>query len=921
MADNCIITKFEPSEREKFIKKQFFMKASEQKPKVEESKKQPFDYDFDKLKPDEFVNKIIDEGIMTKPSVQIANNGFPVNLIYSQNKILERNVDVLQETQRSLHDLLVYNLQHNRRKEETGVSNKAIEDNQKLLKELVAPLYSMVEGLKVSMEKVMGEMKFVNNQEDYLKKVNHATDLNYKVKDMLNKHQEFKDGTTKMQQKMEAVGGTKDDYLVKAIDGIKSSIVNLNGEVAKMENNFNANFKQILEENEKKNLQQKIFGSKIGDKNVNAGGNGFAGFKGIAASEPGDSPLNYKDIKDEALDIMLRKDQILGELEASRVVIPKVKPQKIPKHINFSYSLDGDTDVSINKSTHGKKTRQNDEMLMNNSTNFAKKDSQNVFLNNMENRRDTNKGYANNIQTVKERPIHLADINKFKEVENVADKMGEIAKKVKDKKNQDQTLNTNASTEPSSAKYYKAIGLNLKDKEKSLSPENRKLEIIKEVDNTPNEGIKKAQRELTKDIEVSRKGMSAIEITPKTQKDKNLLEEIILKLCLEKMIGGDKLEPLGPRKPKDGDPLFPFRYKENQLRSITENLFKDYIRNAFRNKQKTQQVPQTMKVEINEDNQYMHKEGINNDDILKHINELFAKYMSQIKVGPNEDSKVIIQPKQHIDIENVCSWEIEGNKQVEEVSHRSGYTNPFEDPNNDNQQILNHIPYPYLINFEDYDISESSSYMTDSYSESVKNEKPKAKPVDESLSEGQIPPSDNYNSSYTVTPRNISHIPKPSNNHSVSHSDDDDSSSISINVNNKIVNINNNDFLKTLNLYDSEEHKLFQKEFTGKLSNRDHVLTNTQMSYRMDHQQQPSSSNRPNNVYVSFGNNNIFSSGRNGHNSNQQQEDPQINSIRNQINERLGLGINTISENNSESYITIEKKDERVYKTDESSFD
>ena len=96
-------------------------------------------------------------------------SSIPLNLIYSQNKVLERNVDLLGETQRSLHDLLIYNIKTNQNNEAAKLKDEVFRENKKLFQDFLAPLLQNINQLKVGMETMSkenrnGEKENLNNK-------------------------------------------------------------------------------------------------------------------------------------------------------------------------------------------------------------------------------------------------------------------------------------------------------------------------------------------------------------------------------------------------------------------------------------------------------------------------------------------------------------------------------------------------------------------------------------------------------------------------------------------------------------------------------------------------------------------------------------------------------------------------------------
>ena len=212
MLDNTIITKFELSEREKMLKKQFFEREEEpgkkylfsrpeekindsninksnymnntQSISLEQNQNSKIFNIFDKINntnnnekiinnnikeseqninqnlansvPDiknitqEDMNKFYEEAANYLPKMNGGMTQDQINLLMNQNKIMQRNVDALQETNRSLQDFIIYTLKKDSNKNQ--IQNETNSQQQKIqydkLNKLLAPLYNHIDNLQ-----------------------------------------------------------------------------------------------------------------------------------------------------------------------------------------------------------------------------------------------------------------------------------------------------------------------------------------------------------------------------------------------------------------------------------------------------------------------------------------------------------------------------------------------------------------------------------------------------------------------------------------------------------------------------------------------------------------------------------------------------------------------------------------------------
>ena len=305
MLDNTIITKFELSEREKLLKKQFFQRDEYlgkkylfTRPKENEndsvnnnsnlinnshslsfeqnlkqfnnlniniSDKKTFNNDQKKVNPN-LSNSIPDIKNITKEEMnkfyEEAGNYLPksnggmspeqINLLLHQNKIMQRNVDALQETNRSLQDFIIYTMKKDSLKSDLKEEEKIQEQEKNnteynRLNQLLTPLYDHINNLQ-------SQVKELNQKK-------REDEINIELDDLIIKDQKtFKPKHIPFsQQKGKSVEKDKNDkIMMKTLSSLKGTMSNLSQEMRKIGNTFNEKMQKVLEDTQKDNLKSMI---------------------------------------------------------------------------------------------------------------------------------------------------------------------------------------------------------------------------------------------------------------------------------------------------------------------------------------------------------------------------------------------------------------------------------------------------------------------------------------------------------------------------------------------------------------------------------------------------------------------------------------------------------------------------------------
>ena len=414
MLDNTIITKFELSEREKILKKQFFQREEDvgkkylfSRPKeiensinnnsniinnshslnLEQNMNQSNNLKIN-ISDEKIINNKVDKSILnqnlsnTIPDIkkitkeemdkfyEEAGNYLPksngglsseqINLLLHQNKIMQRNVDALQETNRSLQDFIIYTMKkdsfQNGLKEEEKVIDKNKDEYNKLNR-VLTPLY-----------------EHINNLQSQIKELNQKKredEINIDIDDLIIKDQKnFRPKHEPLSQpKMKSLEKDKSEkIMMKTLSSLKGTMTNLSQEMRKIGSTFNDKMQKVLEDTEKNKLKT-IIGVRA-KSSVNKSRAG-PGKKNLNKEQPDNisilkensneidsiltnklDNIDYNSFKNDLIDIGKMQEEIVNDYKSK---VPEFIELKKPKSkIKFSYNLFPDNYEKENKK-NGKK--------------------------------------------------------------------------------------------------------------------------------------------------------------------------------------------------------------------------------------------------------------------------------------------------------------------------------------------------------------------------------------------------------------------------------------------------------------------------------------------------------------------------------------------------------------------------------------
>ena len=840
MDDNSIITKYELNEREKKLKSDFFKnKVNKNNLNVinDENNNDNIMNNINKISSqitEENLNKFIEDNqnLLNKSNINNNNNNnyeynpTQLNLIYNQNKLIERNVDILQETQRSLHDFLIYNMRKDAQNKPSFNLNN--------LNEYLKPLYNNINDLKE-------QVKNLNNNNNNIQKniQNSNSNLNenlkedYSYKNNLNNNKINKNNINQIKPPLKSnKNNNKEKQVVKAISDLKSTMGNLSEEMNKLGNKFQEKLNKVMEDTEHNKLKN-IIGAKNNNLNMSFGDNKKDGFiKGKFLDN-----IDYNELKNELNDINFEKESIINDYEKN---VPQMQKLQKPKEkIKFSYNLDYPTSVSSNKS----------QLNNTKSSVFSLDENQNVFNNNLENESKNlplrskknleqpfnsmnmstapfNNNINNSNYITNQPPISNQQINKNNKVNedysklSVMDRMREYKNKMNNTKI--SIVNSHESKISNQPKNLNPFEQNYIDQEMGSNASKITLQTYNkpppsQIENQINEMNKHPKFNLGNfdNVQpVNRNEITMIGVQPNENIERKNVEDTLLKLCADKLVQkiptNQTLFTLEQPIPQPSiNNLSP-----EELEKLKKERIENYILNAIKNKELKYDFPNKKIIEQkeNDDNnnnktnkneicKIYEKEYISNtkqiendkyEKLIESLNNKFGGIENALNnLGKNLNNQQPPQNQRPMFNNNIPNINDISSKVMHRLRNEMGIDINLNRPNNqtqetkektvinkktapfnqkiikkkyDGNQILDEtnkikiedldelIRMPHKINLKEYEISQTSSYVSESQIIDINNQNNininihKTKNInlneesenDDSLSRGQI---------------------------------------------------------------------------------------------------------------------------------------------------------------------------------------
>ena len=806
MDDNCIITKYDLSEKEKELKSKFLSKKrtdeihSNTIYKYSVVCNQNQQETINKINiPEDKLNKLIDTNFNSNQSTSINNqqsqfnsNPQQLNLLFSQNKILERNVDICQETQRILHDFLKYNIQNNENtnKKQTNQSElkqlmfyineikSAISDqNKHAVESLIKPLHNELEEIKNNLVKTTKNEEISNLQTTIKKATNSIDQL-----DKLNNYKENKRIIIEKDNK----------------NPLNSELTELTKAIKLIETNIQSELKKMSNSQEQKNLF-----------NLFSSNNTTASSRKTPSILSKIGEFDYSDLKNNLIDFQTLSDKLIDEFNYGKPKNIKLS-NKNKEKVKFYYDLDEEEEENykrLNKiSTKNNKNKEKSLLI------YPYKSEKNVFLDNL----NTN---ANKIKAKKSQESNNStkiNLNTQNKVPLKNNKSLFISGNDNKQQNSQQTSKTNENVFTSTEKKLeegKELNIFAKNQaQKELKEEKIEKPIEKKEDKE--DYNKNIFNNLNKDIpsiENEKNGIVDTDYYKKSNKN-NIIHDVVTKLLIDKLIDKNRKNQGNQSEQKEItiQHKLPIDNKQ-ELKKAIQDILVEKIKNN--NVSKNNQI-ESAKVKVEEklelpikDNTIdklneLQKQIESRDKGLSDMMTIFIEKISNIKDNERHKETLIISKentkedhlseryierltekvtekmtgKFNINInipktdelerkverdvpltsDTQVQFEIKAEQKPIENLEDDQYNNPFDERREKNENIITQLPIPYFIDFNQYDVT--SSYISVSrtptkadissiisktnkrnYNFHQYTHNKQYDSYDESLSEGQIP--------------------------------------------------------------------------------------------------------------------------------------------------------------------------------------
>ena len=857
MLDNTIITKFELSEREKILKRQFFQRDEEigrkylfDRPKENENEsvnnnsnlinhshslsleqslnqinnlnlnlsnkkvvnntnKINQNQNLSNTVPDiknitkEEMNKFYEEAGNYLPKSSGGLSSEQINLLLHQNKIMQRNVDALQETNRSLQDFIIYTMKKDSVKNNLKEEEKIEEQNQKnmeynKLNQILTPLY-----------------EHINNLQSQVKELNQKKredEINIEIDDLIIKDQKnFKPKHIPFSKPREKSSESEksNKMMMKTLSSLKGTMSNLSLEMRKIGDTFNEKMQKVYEDTEKNKLKKMIGvrpNSTLSNKrislknknvnkepsnNINIIRDNIIENESILTNKLDD--IDYNSFKSDLIDIGNLEEQIINDYKASAPEFIELKKPKTK--IKFSYNLDSELN-KIDKKINNKKNIKPQQNInikeskpikdskisekVSNIVNKEKKPKSSPKINNNKyekekedikaNTNSKNKIYINYMNQEKESEEHE---KKMKELDGLSvvermnlykEKMSEQAKKIKEgeKKYEQNNNYNNENNNPLNEIGSNHSGVTFQKFKKPSSQNPKEKQTIPIKFNPPKVeyGIFGEKNEENNNNNINGNRIRNEIINPKIV----LPEPEKINNMIKSTIDNYLAAAFSNLKPSEAPKLN--INNENNIKSPQKNevqrvFEKEYIIKKIKEvedipkKEVINQPSQSQNIEQN--NKLIEKftnlaekftnleEKISKQiyeekkDINKKIEIIEKKEKEPINIQPSSPKKQMILPdtdkisklvmdkinsKMNIDLNNVNKSDKKKKpkkktKKVEvkpkEEEKKEIQINPLDiNKNVEMEELDNIIRMPHKINLAEYEVSQTSSYLSES---------------------------------------------------------------------------------------------------------------------------------------------------------------------------------------------------------------
>ena len=752
-------------------------------------------------------NKLYESGMSNKE----LNNPFSKNLANTNMSSFNENLfnnPLLKQTKKSVKELIDYNTEFQDAKQSTG---ERIDQNN--VDKILSPIYEKLNEIKK-------KMTTINNDILY----NYNENKPNTIDEIFNAHQYLEINKNNLDDTLvymkETIAKVHYEQIGKDIDELILFLETLYNEIDIMENNYYKKFNTIIREKKRQNYENDILNGKNDRIDVTK-----------YLNKKNQSNIDYNEYKNDLDDIMFEKDDLMlryaNDREEAKRNLPKL--MKPSDKTYFSYDI-----PELNK-------KEKDE----------KENKDNLSSNNNKNNIQPNKENKEGISNEKSKKIS-EDINKIiNEIEDDEEKdkklnkpkMTPVEKMIKYQQNmldlssQIQTQNSRQTKQRKIIHIGKSKQNSKKTKQPRSLNSKRTLQDFKrqkikpiyeyeEEKKIPNDLKKKGTFTNITNIEINiPEGMNEDEFNRECEKN----IEIYIRNAL--------------RETRPSEDKYNIQFESINKEIVTAD---DFIKLLI---QKFEGLNNELKNRKNNINFNQSNRNINDmiaDKIINEFNEIDVNIDRSNEF--NKSNSIHNKKEKIIKISERRRREIEKEKEEgKKIKVDDGKRIPlFESTDKISIEELDKIiQMPHKINLSEYNVSNSSSYLSESLNQRnlnqmleyhEKNIYSQKEESDNSISRGQAISDENDDSKsfnkgqYDYNIRNRTgldllmlknfneRIPEQILKDKINDNENSENSNSFFNDNNEMVDIDNKERLKKLDLYKSEEYKQF-KNFMNQYNN------------------------------------------------------------------------------------------------------
>ena len=752
-------------------------------------------------------NKLYESGMSNKE----LNNPFSKNLANTNMSSFNENLfnnPLLKQTKKSVKELIDYNTEFQDAKQSTG---ERIDQNN--VDKILSPIYEKLNEIKKKMTTINNDILYNYNEN----KPNTIDEI-FSAHQYLEINKNNLDDTLVYMK--ETIAKVHYEQIGKDIDELILFLETLYNEIDIMENNYYKKFNTIIREKKRQNYENDILNGKNDRIDVTK-----------YLNKKNQSNIDYNEYKNDLDDIMFEKDDLMlryaNDREEAKRNLPKL--MKPSDKTYFSYDI-----PELNK-------KEKDE----------KENKDNLSSNNNKNNIQPNKENKEGISNEKSKKIS-EDINKIiNEIEDDEEKdkklnkpkMTPVEKMIKYQQNmldlssQIQTQNSRQTKQRKIIHIGKSKQNSKKTKQPRSLNSKRTLQDFKrqkikpiyeyeEEKKIPNDLKKKGTFTNITNIEINiPEGMNEDEFNRECEKN----IEIYIRNAL--------------RETRPSEDKYNIQFESINKEIVTAD---DFIKLLI---QKFEGLNNELKNRKNNINFNQSNRNINDmiaDKIINEFNEIDVNIDRSNEF--NKSNSIHNKKEKIIKISERRRREIEKEKEEgKKIKVDDGKRIPlFESTDKISIEELDKIiQMPHKINLSEYNVSNSSSYLSESLNQRnlnqmleyhEKNIYSQKEESDNSISRGQAISDENDDSKsfnkgqYDYNIRNRTgldllmlknfneRIPEQILKDKINDNENSENSNSFFNDNNEMVDIDNKERLKKLDLYKSEEYKQF-KNFMNQYNN------------------------------------------------------------------------------------------------------